>query len=544
MNRVHQFDYRVITEFLTALDCPRSLTVLLLWQSCEFEQIVNLQFNPLDYNDVESAKLSLFATDLLRKHEDLPTNIDKASVALHKFKEAEDVCRLTNQRLRTRTCEYSALLYRMQRKIGDVLGKFDPCEFLDSSGWGPGSTLFIKRSEATFSNKFRSYAEVTQPLFELIKPWFDTQFPNWVVNPRIVQFNKVITVPKNAKTDRVIAVEPSLNLYFQKGIGAMISKRLKRFGVDLNTQERNQQLARKGSIDGLLATVDFSAASDTIASNLILDVLPFNWFLVLEKLRSGHGYIKGSRLFEYEKFSSMGNGFTFELESLIFWAAAQAVVPDDHPLKSEINVFGDDVIIPSDCYDDFRSFCDFIGFSVNNSKSYHRGNYRESCGKHYWNGNDITPIYNRRFLLKEEVMRFHNRVVELSRRSIADGFRDSRFQSVIKVLRNASVIKHCVPAGYGDIGLTTSFDEVSPVFNRKLQRGWYGFAHVPVSSSTYEDDEGVLLMHLFILDKKRQGSIGIRDSLPIGNDIPRPSRPRYKRKRLYFEEWPGLGPWI
>ncbi len=542
MNRVHKFDYRVVTEFLIALDCPRALTVEILFRYGEFSQIVNLSFDPFSYNNCEDARNALQATEFLRKHEDLPTNIDKSSVAFTGFHKAEEVCRVTNERIfKSKTC--AKYLLGISRQINRVLRDFDANEFLDSSGWGPGSTLGIRRRDATPANKFRSESELTQPLFTLIKPWFESQFPHWPLRPRIVGANKVITVPKNAKTDRIIAVEPSLNLYFQKGIGAMIRRRLRFLDVDLNDQTRNQFLAQVGSSTNRLATVDFSAASDTISSELIRQVLPSQWLKVLEILRSPRGLLSDGSQIEYAKFSSMGNGYTFELESLIFWATAKCVVPKDHPDYHNISVYGDDVIIPSEYVAEYELVCNEIGFTVNRTKSYASSYYRESCGKHYWGGTDITPIYCRRFLLKEEIMRLHNRVVELSRRSIAVGFRDKRFRSVISILANASPIKARIPEGYGDLGLISSFDEVTPVFNRRLFRGWVAKAWIPLPSKRYEDDEGVHLMHLY-LGFKRSQMIGECDSLPFGNDIPLPSRVKYKYKTLCFTDWPCLGPWI
>jgi hypothetical protein len=428
----------------------------------------------------------------------------------------------------------------MVRKISDVLGDFDPHEFVDSAGWGPGATLSIRRRDATPSNKFRREAECTQPLLRFVKPWFGLIYPRWALNPRIANRNKVITVPKNAKTDRIIAIEPSLNLFFQKGAGAMIRRRLRRFGVDLNDQHLNQYLALVGSRDGSLATIDFSAASDTISYQLVLDLLPLPWFEVLDALRSGFGSIGGSPI-EYEKFSSMGNGFTFELESLIFWAAAVAVVPETHPGLSHVSSYGDDVIIPSDCVDEFRSLCDFLGFEVNTRKSYSTSYYRESCGKHYWDGSDITPIYLRRYLKDLETMRFHNRVVELSRRSVAPGFRDSRFRGVIAFLRNASPVKVGIPVGYGDLGLISDFDQVRPRFHRGYSRGWRSKALIPVPTYKEESDEYFALSKYYALWK--QGEVD-KEGLFLQNKSPLPSRPKYKVRTLYFEDWPSLGIWV
>jgi hypothetical protein len=542
MNRVPAFDYRVVEQFLSSLNSPRALTVFILFKYSEFGQIVNLGFLPDDYNSIEDARLALLATDLLRKHENLPTSIDRKEVAFSSFEKSEEQCRLTNERLLGDN-PHAAQMFCAQRKIVEVLGHFDAEEMFELGGWGPGSTLNIRRVRASISNKFRKNSELTPALFKVLSHCFGAYFPTWQPKYEIVTKNKVITVPKNAKTDRTIGVEPSLNLYFQKGVGTMIRRRLARFGVDLNDQTYNQRLALQGSLTNRLATVDFSAASDTISYQCVLDLLPFNWFKVLDLLRSPSGDIKGRGSIVYQKFSSMGNGFTFELESLIFWALAKAVVPKDHPYYDSINVFGDDVIIPSEFMEQYRSLCAFCGFTINAAKSFSNSPYRESCGKHYWDGIDITPIYLRRSLSKTESMRFHNRVVELSRRSIGRGFRDMRFRGCINLLwnsRHSELAMVVCPVGYGDLGYIRDFDEVCPRFNRTLQRGWFSKCYLESSKSVEEDDEALLKARLYSLWK--QGDT-VSD-VALGNKVTYSLHRTHKVKTLWFPDWPSLGSWI
>lgn len=543
MNRVHPFDYRVITTFLTSLNCPRALSVLILLKYGEFDQIVSLGFKPQDYDSVESARDALQATELLRKHADLPTSIDRATVAYESFCSAEQHCKATNDRLLANNSRAS-LLFAVSRKIADVLSDFDFEEFVESSGWGPGSTLFIKRSRASAAAKFRQKHEFSPTLLGPGQKWIRAAFPEWHLKPVVSDYNKVITVPKNAKTDRTIAVEPSLNLFFQKGAGAMIRRRLARFGVDLNDQTVNQKRAQHGSLDNSLATVDFSAASDTISSILVLELLPQKWFNLLDLLRSRRGYHINKRvLIEYEKFSSMGNGYTFELESLIFWAVAKATVPVDHPQYSLITVFGDDVIIPSDYYDAFADACSFLGFTINPTKSFADSPYRESCGKHYWNGVDITPIYLRRTLTPVEAMRFHNRVVELSRRTIGAGFRDKRFQPCINLLwnsRSKELTDAVIPVGYGDLGYIRDLDQVRPTFNRKLHRGWFSLCYLESSGHLEEDDDSFLLSKLY--HQWKQGDQ--ISEVSLGNKVTYALHRKHRLKKLWFPDWPLLGPWI
>jgi hypothetical protein len=90
----------------------------------------------------------------------------------------------------------------------------------------------------------------------------------------------------------------------------------------------------------------------------------------------------------------MGNGYTFELETLIFWALARAVSYFSG-IRGEISVYGDDVILPCDVAKRYMRIARWFGFIPNESKSFVDGYYRESCGKHYYRGYDVTPFFVR-----------------------------------------------------------------------------------------------------------------------------------------------------
>jgi hypothetical protein len=537
MNRVHKRDYRVIRQLLTSLDCARALTVLILLDHEEYSQIVSLGFNPLHYNSEREASDALQATDLLRKSEELPTGIDLDSVAYSAFFEAESVCKLTNDRFFSRDlspADASRIFYA-SRKIATVLGDFSCEEFVDSSGWGPGVTLSLRGRNATTFNKFRHDGEITCRANRFISKWFSLAYPTWTVKPRLFEGNRVITVPKNAKTNRVIAVEPSLNLWFQKGIGSMIRSRLLKNGIDLTDQSHNQRLARLGSKYGSLATVDFSAASDTISYSLVLELLPFHWFEILDIFRSPRGIVCGN-LIEYEKFSSMGNGFTFELESLIFWALALACVPEDHPERSKVSIYGDDLIIPADCLPAFEQLCSTCGFKVNTQKSYSNTYYRESCGKHYWNGVDITPAYKRRQLrTDQDIMVFHNELVRRACRGYYYG-RDIRYKPACGYLMSITEkAKDClISEGYGDGGFICNLDHARPSYRRRQQDGWRTKQLIFKPSVRVDDGHNVLLARLW----KRSVSMS------FGNEEHIPRVGRYKIAKLIIPAWHDLGPWI
>jgi hypothetical protein len=130
-------------------------------------------------------------------------------------------------------------------------------------------------------------------------------------------------------------------------------------------------------------------ASDTLSYNLVAWLLPYPWLKFFSDVRSPLGKLKDGTKIPYAKFSSMGNGATFTIETLIFAAACDAVG------ASEYTVYGDDIILSSDRSHDLLQLLRFMGFMPNWDKSYLEGPFRESCGGNYYLGDDITPVYLR-----------------------------------------------------------------------------------------------------------------------------------------------------
>jgi len=80
---------------------------------------------------------------------------------------------------------------------------------------------------------------------------------------RVVKGNKITFVPKDARKDRPIAIEPLLNMMLQLGVDGYIRTHLKTVGVNLDSQEKNQYFAYLGSCLGNVhrfSTIDLSAA--------------------------------------------------------------------------------------------------------------------------------------------------------------------------------------------------------------------------------------------------------------------------------------------
>lgn len=211
------------------------------------------------------------------------------------------------------------------------------------------------------------------------------------LEPRMVPGSCLFTVPKNSEIDRVACKEPDINVYFQKMFGNQIRFLLRRRGIDLNDQGINGQLARRASIDGSLATLDLSAASDSVTTPLVQLLLPYDWFYYLDSFRVKETSIDGNP-WKLNMFSSMGNGFTFELESLIFYALARSVCYLCK-IRGKIGIYGDDIIVPTEAATRLVELLSTVGFKINSEKSFIEGPFRESCGAYYHAGINVKPFF-------------------------------------------------------------------------------------------------------------------------------------------------------
>jgi hypothetical protein len=210
----------------------------------------------------------------------------------------------------------------------------------------------------------------------------------------IVDYNKIAFVPKTARIHRTVASEPLGNGYLQKGIDLLMRKVLLRAGINLSSQSLNQRLAREGSVDETedgFCTIDLSSASDSISIGLVKDLLPPAWFRLLDRVRSPSYRLPSSqKSVRYEKFCSMGNGFCFPLETMIFAAACHACRCGKAGV--DYMVYGDDIIVRRKYFSDVVALLKRLGFKTNVKKTFAEGPFRESCGSNWYRGEDVTPF--------------------------------------------------------------------------------------------------------------------------------------------------------
>jgi len=514
--------------------------------------------------DVRDFSLDYWARCLLSKYPNLQSGIDTRAVAMETWRGAEDACRATNHKLVSRRWYENPdfhwdreVLWEARRFCQSVLGDFTWDSAYLHCDYGPGASIGVpsvrralrykigcKKPTATGTceSLYTAYLQHNERLARFVEQ--NNVVPEWVDG------NRVTTVPKSAKTDRVIAIEPLMNMFFQKGIGGLMRLRLLRFGCNLNDQTVNRTLALEGSKSGQVATLDLSSASDTVSRELVNHLLPDDWLLAMDTVRSTHSVLDGERYF-LQKYSSMGNGFTFELESLIFLSIAQAIRKLAFPaIKSrQISVYGDDIIVPVEMATTLANSLAAYGFSVNSKKSYWHGSFRESCGMHGFGGVDVTPVYIKSQVdCPERSLWLLNSVRRLAHRSLGTGYGcDKRFQQAWELIFSSLPLRFrqlSIPEGFGDGGVLRDFDDVSPRPHRP--KGWVEGYYAKSVSREYPYDhpcgEEVLLASLWRLERQRSHGVVAGKGWPSEELNPRRHRDRFHK--ILVPRWGALGPWI
>jgi len=220
---------------------------------------------------------------------------------------------------------------------------------------------------------------------------------------------RVITVPKTLKTPRIIAIEPTAMQFAQQSLLAAIRSAIDedgflRHAIGLDDQVPNQDMARAGSLSGDLATLDLSEASDRVSNQHVRAMLEDYPHLLeaVQSSRSRKADVPGHGVIRLAKFASMGSALCFPFEAMVFLTLCLLGIErelsttlnrrDLQGLRGKVRVFGDDIIVPRDDVLSVVNELSTFGYKVNVSKSFWTGRFRESCGKEYFNGHDVSIV--------------------------------------------------------------------------------------------------------------------------------------------------------
>jgi len=284
---------------------------------------------------------------------------------------------------------------------------------------GPGAT-----ADGLYGNQ--KYRQLTWPCrLENYFPYGEMVLPGWSFYDHLSEVNflepdseipvHVISVPKTMKTPRIIAKEPTAMQYAQQGILAIFQDELQNDRVlnsfiGLQDQSPNQRLALQGSRQKDLATLDLSEASDRVSHEIVSNLLSNHRHLhdAVMDCRSRNALLPSGEIISLAKFASMGSALCFPFEASVFLVAIFVGIEQDlgrHLTRRDINsflgrvrVYGDDLIVPVEHVRSVILSLEYFGMKVNRRKSFWTGRFRESCGKEYYDGTDVSVVRVRRRL--------------------------------------------------------------------------------------------------------------------------------------------------
>ena len=476
-------------SLLKGIDSSGCRKVLSLIKTRRWQELVDLDMSDIDVSgSAAQFRDDYLSFEMLSKFPGFDLGIDRVQAALTSFDAAEQECAVTNARLRADKARCwgllspytpAAAIVAARDKIARVLGPFSWDEAFEKFQFGSGATCTQPRRRSDAYYKYGSKPSVTRKAavlahtsISLVPRWLEhvvsltglskDDFESLAIDKQIevmfeiVPGNRLQTVPKNAKTERMIALEPTMNGYIQSGIAAVMTRKLKRVGVDLHDQTWNQELARLGAINGSVSTVDLKSASDSVSLELVRALYPPDWVEAFELCRSEVGVLPDGRVITYQKVSSMGNSFNFPVETMIFWALGQVACEWTRCNSNLTATYGDDIVVPTGATHTLLWLLDYFGFTPNVKKTHWKGEFRESCGKHYFRGLDVSPFYFREEV--DSVPRLYwlaNQIHRWARLSWGlDGrLEDAYTATVSKIPRPC---RFPVPDSFGDLGLISS----------------------------------------------------------------------------------------
>lgn len=322
--------------------------------------------------------------------------------------------------------------------------------------------------------------------------------------------SKVQFVPKSVDKLRTICMEPSTLMWYQQGFFHSIVMYINKHSylrrrIHLESQEKSRELAYEGSIDGKLATIDLSNASDSVSWTLVKkwfrrsSLLPIFWATRSRECILPQG---GRRV--QNKFAPMGSSLNFPAECIVFCAIVEASILEcgGQPHNSCYCVYGDDIIVESKYALTVIRRLQMNGFKVNTLKSFYlveTNNFRESCGGEYLNGIDVSPVrLSRRFNglnLTKHTSSANAAAIDLANAC----FR--RLPSVRRfvIWQLMKLPKNLLPpfSGTGEIGLfspnPTNFHLREPKFRKDIQDFWISHGGIKPNLEKVEPNTSLLL---------------------------------------------------
>lgn len=372
--------------------------------------------------------------------DDIQGNSDRSKRAIDLFRSANINCRATNRRLRSLNALSSAPVVLVLNEARSVIESwFNACGLLSpnmaeiaanlrhgpgASRYCSGTTAYQKDALSRTSSSSSGLSRLYHSILKYDPNAYQAELERAQNFGDIVEVigSKISTVPKSIKIDRTICIEPTVNMLFQLSTGKLLESVLSRMGISLDTQpDINRLLAKYGSIDGSFGTIDLSSASDSVSLALCKWLLPPVWYNWLTFIRSRYTLVN-NKYVPLHMMSSMGNGFTFPLQTILF-AGIVVASYNIYGVRSyrhgipRFGVFGDDIIVDKQCFQLVIKNLIDCGFRINMDKTFNHGGFRESCGHDWFHGFSIRPVYVSSLRSKQDRISLLNRLIRWSART-------------------------------------------------------------------------------------------------------------------------------
>lgn len=289
------------------------------------------------------------------------------------------------------------VLFTARRICHSILGEFNLEEMAPLCTFGKKAAAFLPLRKSYLDVRMRTL-NGSEEQWE----WFKAVMSMDIHLHRAYREHKNFTftgivdikaVPKSFKACRIIAPDTTIGGFLSRGLGDLIRKKLER-GTKIRLSEQqdfHKKLAQQASIDGKLATIDMSKASDSFVMEHLYALLPDSWHSVVNVVRTSYGELPDETIIRLTSAMLMGSGHTFPLQTLLFYCLCKAVI-ELSGSNSNVSVYGDDIIIPSRFATRVVTCLEDCGFTINTEKSFWNGPFRESCGGDYHTGLDVRPF--------------------------------------------------------------------------------------------------------------------------------------------------------
>jgi len=424
------------------------------------------------------------------------------------------------------------LLNRTRRHVQSVLHLFRTKGIIPSHG--PGA---VTTSKERWQHRF-STIESVFPFSDWFSLYYNrdhlAQIEDTVFDADIEA--KLIAVPKDSRGPRLICVHPAEAIWIQQGVRRELERCISSprtsqgpwpYGhVFFDDQSVNGKIALLSSKSRRYATIDMKEASDRISESLvqILFGRKYKYFgccraqkVRIPKWDSGMDLTQ-----DIASYAPMGNATTFPVQSLVFWAiCVSSLQRQGFHQPGAVFVFGDDIIVPSECAEIVCNDLESFGLLVNRTKSFWRGAFRESCGVDAFNGVNVTPVRWKTTIDAEHVMGLQS-LSDMAMRLRLAGYEEAAattYQILRRRLRSIAnkelfLTNNKLHGGIAEFTFNEPYVWRDAFWHRSLQ--WY---HSPVwrlESSPHKrgiSDWNHVLESVCSLERTRHSSIPVRHVL-------------------------------